>query len=420
MNPSPIASHSNMAATPPMPHPTHTLTIDTVAYGGRGVARLDGQVIFVPGTLPDETVEVTITARHARYSVARLDRVLTASPHRIAPACPLAADGSCAGCAYQHADYPTELQLKQDQFAQQLGTLDDAPPLLPPVGAPQPLGYRNKLVLHTFRKRGRFRLGYVGHDNHQIIDVPACPLASDAINAQLAAIRQDPAATKRLRHEERLTIRQTAADGVCFWPAPKSPTPLPEWLTEQTPYGTVQIPRKSFAQVNPAVAQRMLQEVTAIIAQTAPALVYDLYCGAGLFALAALHAGTSTVVGIDSDGLAITAARRNAVAHGFDTQATFHGCAMEEATDLLANVPDEHGNQLVIIDPPRSGIAPPVRDALIQLTPTGILYVSCAADTMARDARAFLDAGYRIVSTQLFDMFPRTRHFESVTHFTRA
>ena len=399
--------------------PTHTLTVTAVAYGGRGVARLDGQVIFVPGTLPGETVEVTITTRHARYSEARLCRVLTPSPHRIAPACPLAADGSCPGCAYQHADYATELGLKAGQLEEQLERLCEhtVPAILPPVGAPKPLGYRNKLVLHAFRKRGRFRLGYVGHDNRQIIDVPTCPLASEAINQRLGAIRAD-AAIHRLRHEERLTIRETPADGVISWPFPKPATPLPEWLTEQTPCGTIQIPRKSFAQVNPAVAQALLQSVTTIIEATAPTMVYDLYCGAGLFALTALHAGVPTVIGIDSDGLAITAARRNAAAHGFKQQGTFHGRAMEEASDLLGHASHDD-DQLVIIDPPRAGIAAPVRDALIQLAPATIIYVSCAADTMSRDARALLGAGYRIVSTQLFDMFPRTRHFESVTHFTR-
>jgi 23S rRNA (uracil1939-C5)-methyltransferase len=409
-----------MTTSPTPAKKTHTITISDVAYGGRGIARKKRQVIFVPNTLAGETVEVEITTRHKRYSEARLIRILEPSPHRVAPACPLAADGSCPGCVYQHADYAEELRIKASQLDQQLQRIcEQAPPTtLPPVGSPHALGYRNKLVLHAYRKRGRFRLGYVGHDNHQIIDIAACPLASEAINRTLTAIRHDEKAVYRLRHEDRLTIRETAADGVLSWPTPKPAAPLPEWLSEATPFGKIEIPRTSFSQVNPAVSLALQESVSAIVREAAPQVLYDLYCGVGLFALAALHDGVPSVIGIDSDGRAITAARRNAATYGFEQRATFHGCAMEEAIELLAR-DGEETQRLAIVDPPRTGVAAPALEALIRMAPQEIVYVSCAADTMARDAQALLSANYRIVSTQLFDMFPRTRHFESVTRFQR-
>ena len=157
---------------------TVELKIADVVYPGRGLARMDGCVVFVSGVLPGETVSARITRRRKNFAEAELIRIEVPSPRRVEPACPLA--GTCPGCCYQHADYAEELRLKEAQFVnllQRIGRVE-GPDRLPSVPSPAPLGYRNKITLHASPDPGGGRrLGYFAFDNRTVLDVPACPLA---------------------------------------------------------------------------------------------------------------------------------------------------------------------------------------------------------------------------------------------------
>ncbi len=400
------------------------LEIAEIAYGGAGLARAaDGKVCFVAGALPGERVLARVTASHRQYDTARLIEVLAPSRDRIATACPLALQpagrtpcppAACSGCRYQHATYAAELEAKQRQFAAMLAAVPGAPPPVAPLAAPAPLGYRNKLVLHSQFENGTAALGYVMDDNKTVLDVPACPLAVAPINLRLAELRAQPGFLKGLRRDTDLTLRWTEHDGANWWrgAAPERAS----WLVERSALGPLSVPRGSFYQVNSPVADLLMTAVRTRIAAERPARVLDLYCGVGVFALAAASAGVPQVTGVEVDEAALAAAEHNAGRLGVQVKWTAGSARQALRTIADAGVAAE---TTLIVDPPRGGFETGVCEELARARPSAILYISCAPDTMARDAARLAAAGYRIESAQLADMFPRTAHFESLSVFRR-
>jgi len=407
------------------PDPVVDLEIEDVGYRGRGVGRHEGRVVFVPGTIEGEKVRVRITHTHKRFADGQLLELLEPSPARVEPACPLALQPAthagassypCVGCAYQHLDYAAEVAMKQGQLVallKRIGHLEDLP-LAAPVPAPEPQGYRNKITLHGGRFQGAPVLGYVGANNHSVLDVPACGLAHDAINQRLAELRAEEGWLASLRRTTTVQLRHSEADGVSE--SIRGVKRHSAVLTERSPLGDVQVPAGSFYQINPAVADLLFAKVQALIeASTCPSVV-DLYCGVGLFSLAAGLAGKA-VQGIDCDEGVIEAARQNAAARDLEGVVFDIARAEECVVPLLASIRKKE--TLLILDPPRTGLDKLVTEALVAAPPRELIYVSCAPDTLARDLAQLVTAGYEIKQVQLFDMFPRTACFETVVHAIR-
>ncbi len=393
---------------------TVKLEIADVVYPGRGLARMEGCVVFLPGVLPGETVSARITRRRKSFAEAELIRIEDSSPHRIEPACPLA--GTCPGCCYQHADYAEELRLKGEQFVnllQRIGRIEE-PPCLPTVPSPAPLGYRNKITLHASPDPGGgIRLGYFALDNRTVLDVPACPLAAAEINDLLGRLRSDGEFMAGLKGGETLSLRYTPLDGALHWTGGTSPARTR--LTETTCLGPLLVPSKSFFQVNLPIADALVRRLMEVLSEIRPSSVVDLYCGSGIFTLAAGKSGVSAVLGIDRNRPAIRAARANAREHDLP------GVRFESMT-APAGIeyglsPLKPAETALIADPPRAGLSRKIIARIVSHQPAALIYISCAPDTLARDAALLLEAGYRIESTQIFDMFPRTPYFESFTVF---
>ena len=255
------------------------------------------------------------------------------------------------------------------------------------------------------------RLGYVGDDNRTVLEIPACPLARDEINTALAAFRQAPE-FRRLRDGDAVTFRWTAADGAIEWAevraGPPDPPP-PEYLTEQAPFGPVRVPAAGFYQVNPEVATELVRQVTAWFSAAGGGDLLDLYCGAGIFAIACARAGARRTAGIESGRVAVAAAVENA--HFHHVQVRFDCQEMRAAARAkFGEFPMT--DTTVIVDPPRQGLEPEVAQALVAAQPRRICYVSCDPATLTRDLKLILPAGYALRAARLFDMFPRTAHFE--------
>lgn len=393
------------------------VTIHEVAYPGRAVARHDGQIVFLTGAWPGERVRARITRRHARHLEAELVEVLEPSPDRRSAACPLAE--RCPGCRYQTLDYAAEVACKAAQLGSllaRIGGLRDLP-AIETRAAPAALGYRNKLVLHADAGDPPAALGYVAEDNASVFDVPACPLAHPALNTLLAARRADPDFRRALRPHARATFRHTAADGALAWIGPADPAAPP--LTEATPMGPVRVPRGGFFQVNPTVAGRLLETVGAWArAIEAVELIVDAYAGAGVMGFAAARARSAAVRAIESEAAGLRAACANAAALGI-ADYTARAATTEAALGgALADAP--LARTLLIVDPPRTGLAPAVTRAIARRPPAWLLYVSCAPDTLARDLRALAAGGYRPERLALHDMFPRTPYFETAVWLARA
>jgi len=405
-------------------HGTIELRIADVVYHGKGLARVDGCVVFIPNVLPGEVVLARITKQRKSFAEAELQSIIQPSPLRIDPACPLA--GTCPGCCYQHMDYAEELRLKCSQHVdilKRIGQVQD-PCCLPSTPSPVTTGYRNKISLHaahspspegTTDDHGDILLGYYGTDNMTVIDVPSCHLAAADLNSLLADLRGDSKFMTTLSPRQTVTLRRTDKDGAICWAAGTRPSKTR--LIEATSLGELRVPYDSFFQVNGPVTGLLTSYIMELLRADRPSAVVDLYCGVGPLALAAGKAGVPAVLGIDSDTSAIRAAKRNSAGHnlpGVEFVAMQVERGLEQALEPL-----ESDKTVLIVDPPRCGLSKDVTGLISSAGPARMIYVSCASDTLARDIARLSGAGYGVISTQVFDMFPRTPHFESITVLVR-
>jgi 23S rRNA (uracil1939-C5)-methyltransferase len=173
------------------------------------------------------------------------------------------------------------------------------------------------------------------------------------------------------------------------------------------------VPRDSFSQINTGVARTLAERIIALLKTNVPSVVIDLYCGAGLFSFAAAEAGVTRIFGIDNDPSAVRAAQRNANTRNLNGCVFLARSAEAGLGEVLRSVSAQ--GTTAIVDPSRRGLDKVVVDLLAAAKLSKIIYVSCAPDTMARDVAHLCHSGYRVVSAQLMDMFPRTAYFESVT-----
>ena len=387
-----------------------SVPVSRIAFGGDGVGRLpDGKVCFIPGALPGETVRAEITHEAKSFSRARVLDVLTASPERIKPDCPLA--GTCPGCAYRHAAYDCELEWKNRQFTDFLSRGNPAAGdinFLPPLGSPSRNGCRNKLTFVC--ENGAFC--YRGLDNKTAVPVKDCPLGHPAIRELLAS------ATPSADGEKR-TFRRTLHDGALD-------SGSEEWqnithLTEQLgPFGEFRVPKASFFQVNSEMSPKLAERVLTLLKETETQQLLELYCGVGVFSILATEAIPNLKArAVELDKAAIDAAKHNAAQHGVADRCTFLAADAGEAFHTLASSCDP-AKSCVLVDPPRTGLPASLTHEIGQFDPEAVLYVSCGPDTLRRDADRLAQFGFRIQSAGMIDMFPATGHFESVTLFRRC
>ena len=383
------------------------IAIESVAYGGEAIGRLaSGKVCFVPGGLPGEELEVSIIQEKKSFARAKLVRIIRSSPERITPHCRFFQEAECPGCAYLHCPYPRELQFKQQQlsdFLQRDGLLDNGV-LAEPFAAPQREFYRNKLKLHSSGSN----FAMVARDNETLIAIDRCPLAVPEINAALADTALPPAGTS-------VCWRYTQHDGVHAFTGKKCPRGT-GWLSENLPgAGIFKVPLDGFFQTNPAVAAELVRRVVGMISDSKLTRLIELYCGVGVFSIAAAEALPElTATGIELNPGAIKAARWNAHRHGVEKRCRFFA---GDAGKMLKKSGDISGSCL-LVDPPRSGLSSETLNNIVAAKPGKIIYISCAADTLRRDLVLFKQAGWLLKSAALLDMFPGTAHFETVAVLT--
>jgi 23S rRNA (uracil1939-C5)-methyltransferase len=265
------------------------------------------------------------------------------------------------------------------------------------------------MVLHASKDDSGTKLGYVAADNTSILDIERCPLAVQPLNDILSSRRADPSFMASLRSDQDVWFRHTSINGPLSWMDRHPPL---KFLTERTVAGPLLMPPEGFFQVNTAVANDVLIHVTRIVKNKKPEMVLDLYSGAGLFAMATAQAGVPDCRGVEIDNASVQCARQNAAALNLKNLKFSSGSAEDAMRGLPT--PDIRRPTMIIMDPPRRGLEKQLLQTLTGKRPNWLLYISCAPDTLARDLAKLRDAGYRVESIRLFDMFPRTMHFETV------
>ncbi len=401
--------------------------LSNMVFGGAAFGRLaDGRAIFVPYALPDERVQVEITEQKPHHAWGRLLKVLEASPLRIAPRCPHF--GECGGCHYQHLPYEEQVSLKarllQEQW-QRLGGFDELPPL-EVYHSPRAWHYRNSIQFHLTSEG---KLGFQRARSHATFAVQHCFLPLEPLVGLWEQIELDPAAGI-----ERITVRCDSDENLMLILESES-VETPEVSVEELPISVVhlspagslviagseylwmeikgqrlRLSAGAFFQVNPAVAEQIVDYLLAHLHFSAADTLVDVYCGGGLYSRF-LAPQVGRLIGIESSPFACRDFEVNLDA--------FEGVELYEATaeQVLPNL--EFQPQIVLLDPPRSGLSKSVRQALMRLAPPQIAYISCDPATFARDAGYLAQAGYQAAHLAFFDMFPQTYHIETVGIFRR-
>lgn len=386
-------------------HQEIELKITSLTNLGVGVARHgeESWVVFVPFALPEETVVARVFRNHKNYSEADLVRVITPSPNRVDPVCPLF--GECGGCQYQNFSYPAQLQWKRQQVEELLQRMANVSPEVSPViESPIQYGYRSKLTPH-FQKPRQGELSDIGFlkvgRRFDLVDVPSCPIAMDAINEHLPLLRES-VRSKASTYKRGATLLLRADSNTVHTDTEAVAVETVEGLTFSFKAG-------EFFQNNPYILPKFTSFVREQAAATGNRFLIDAYCGSGLFALTAARA-FKRVAGIEVSEPAIQWAKSNARENGIDNADFVNGSA--EA--IFAGVDFQGSETTVIIDPPRKGSNDAFLCQLFQFAPARVVYVSCNPATQMRDLISFLEAGYTIANVQPFDLFPQTRHLECI------
>ena len=409
------------------------LKIDNIAFGGDGVGRIDNTVCFVPGVAKGEFVEVKIIKEKKNYLRAKLLKVIDASSERIEVVCPYAVIPTtnrgadfCPGCAYLHLNYAEELRIKHQQFIDMLGRIgnidinDESININDIVGSEKDLHYRNKITLHAqLEGRERF-LGYIKSDNENVVDIEECAIADEMINKQLAELRANKSFFHSLHREMSLTLKKITnkkgEDEVLYWR--NNPKENASWVRQLTVFGDFSTPLGSFQQVNQSVADKLMKKVHDLIKSLMSNCdiknVVDLYCGSGLFAMVAAEAGIKNITGIEVDEKAVAAANFNLKRYELGDNVQFLAGKVEKLLKNFKSLNDL-SKSVLIVDPPRGGLHRKVVEVLREMPFVKIIYISCAPNTLCRDLKAFIAKNWQIEETGVFDMFPRTGHFESLT-----
>jgi len=436
------------------------LTIDKLIYGGNGLARLPadekgpGKAVFLPFVLEGERVEAEIIEHKPGFARARAEKIIEASPHRIAPGCPYF--GQCGGCHYQHAGYDHQLEIKSAilrETIRRVAKLELAQEIR--VHASPPWNYRNRTRL---RLRTRpFVLGYNRLRGSELMAIEQCPISSPLINRAIATLwelgRADKVSADVTEIEffanaddtqllAELTVQETGwgrgrksdllqfvralraalpeITGVAVFhataqgglerediPAELQQTFGADHLLYSTAAANYQVSAGSFFQTNRFLTDKLVELVTE---GRSGDYALDLYAGTGLFSLM-LSQSFREVGAVEAAPFSFHDLRQNC-----PSNVTGYRVAVEK---FLTHLPEGAKADLVVVDPPRAGLGEKVARVLLSTGTPRITYVSCDPATLARDLTVLVKSGYRIEEVHLVDLFPQTFHIESVLQLVR-
>jgi 23S rRNA (uracil1939-C5)-methyltransferase len=429
-----------------------TLDVESLAYGGKGIARRNGYVVFVAGALPGDRVTAEVTKAKRGYAEAAARQILRESPDRVAPRCDHGGE-PCPGAPWQGLAYEQQLGHKQSQVEDaltRLGGLEgfDLEPIEPAV---ERWRYRNKLEYSFGERDGELVLGFHARGRWDlIVDAEDCQLASERNNAKRNELRDWARASGLPAFDRRgaegvlrnLVVREGRRTGQLQSRLVTSPAEIPrppvdlhtiaegtsdavdgptgalgaEYLEEELCGLRFRISHRAFFQTNTEMAERLYGIAAEMADLGGGERVFDLFCGIGTLGLS-LAGRAGEVWGIEIVREAIVDAKENARLNSIENARFRSGDARKEIRPLLAEAgkPD-----LVVVDPPRAGLSKKVVRRVIECGAPRIVYVSCNPTTLAPNAAQLAEAGYRLRRVRPVDMFPQTPHIECVAVLERG
>jgi len=441
------------------PKQTFPLTIKRLGINGEGVGYFKKQVVFVPGALPGEEVVVEATKIHPKFAEAKIKKIRRPSPYRVKPICPVYAQ--CGGCQLQHLQYDQQLKEKRDIVIQALerhtklpvGQLD----IRETIGMEDPWGYRNKSSFQVGAKDGKVLAGLYGLNSHRLIHIDQCAVQHSQTNEATAIVRQILEELQiPIYHEKtrkgiirtivtRVGVQTGELQVILITSQKELPKKelliaeiqkrLPnvksivqningektslifgeetlklageEYIQETLGDLQFELSARTFFQLNPVQTVKLYNEVKKAAQLTGKEKVVDAYCGVGTIGLW-LADQAAEVRGMDVIPESIEDAKKNAKRHGFTNTKYVPGKAEEVLPKWVKKgwQPD-----VIVVDPPRTGLDRQLIQTILQVTPAKLIYVSCNPSTLAKDIQD-LSSKYEVSYIQPVDMFPQTAHVE--------
>ena len=434
----------------------HRVRVDNCTAEGDGVARVDGMAVFVHGALRGELVDIRIVGHNAAW--AGVERLVEPSPERREPDCPYYVN--CGGCCFRHASYEEELEVKRRRVEDALRRIGGVDITIDTIhGAASPDRYRNKAQFPVAQGP---KVGFYRPRTHQVVDIKDCLLQPPQCSALAEALRRWMAAHNIPAYDEKrhtglarhLYVRTNqAGEALCclvvnaptgqalpfeeeLVSALRSSLPSPtgvvlnynpartnvvlgrefrtlwgrDWLEDTLCGLAFRLSPRSFYQVNRDQCEILYGLAAEFAGLAGTETVLDLYCGIGTISLVmAKHAGR--VVGVEVVPEAVEDAKENARRNGIANAEFWCGDASDAAKRLLGQ-----GLRpgVVVVDPPRKGLAEDVVNTVAAMGPDRVVYVSCDPATLARDVKRFGALGYAVKRAEAVDMFPRTGHVETM------
>jgi 23S rRNA (uracil1939-C5)-methyltransferase len=422
------------------------LEIETLVYGGRGLARSNGYVVFVAGALPGDRVRAEITKPKRAFAEARSIELLSPSPDRVPDRCRHEGE-PCPGAPWQGLAYERQLAHKQEQVddaLRRIGGLDgfELEPIEPAI---EGWRYRNKLEYSFGDRDGEPVLGFHARGRWDVVvDVEDCMLASERGNAVRNEVREWAQGETISAHDRRsgegilrnLIVREGRRTGQIQTRLVTSPGRFPkppvdlhtvidgpsggtdgptgvlgaERLTEELSGLRIELSHGAFFQTNTEMAERLYGVVGEFAGLLGRERVFDLYCGIGTIGLT-LAPDAGEVWGLEIVPEAVTDAERNSEANRIGNA---HFLAANARTGVGPLLEQAGRPDVVVIDPPRSGLSQKIVRRVIECSSPRIVYVSCNPTTLAPNAAQLVEAGYRLRRVKPVDMFPQTPHIECV------
>ncbi len=418
--------------------------IQAMAFGGEGILRYHGFVVFVPFTAVGDLISCRITEVKRSFGKGVLVSLLKSSHDRTPPLCPYF--GTCGGCQLQHLNEPAQLNYKLEAVLDALKRIGHLQ--LPSVDiepATSKWAYRRHITLHLKPKGQGFEAGYIGQDHHSLVVVQTCPIFNEPFATILEELQvlvsqlDNPEKEEgrvillknhreqfifsfqfRFLSSQNLKIMQDALQHSPFLAGvlvqtPKESISIGDPYCEQKFEGlNFRFSPRSFIQNHPEQSAKIYRQICRITGRLPPQKILDLYCGFGITTLLLSKQGHQ-VTGIECNSEAIKLAQENKALNHLKNVQFIEG----DVEKLLPKWQNTHQSDFILVNPPRQGLAKRVVEVLLQAKPHHIVYVSCMPSTLARDLGILCQNTYEVHECTAYDMFPQTAHVETLVYLRK-
>jgi len=373
--------------------------IDSVAFGGEGVGRVDNLVVFVPFSAPGDELEIEITQRKKKFARGKIIKIVEPSEARETPLCRYY--GQCGGCCYQHIKYESQLVLKKKQVIdafEKIGGIA-APPVGDIVASPKMYHYRGKAQLHAARVGGGVKIGFMDVSGGRIVDIGRCEIVEESINGKIVDLRTD-----------ELLLACPEGEYTIWSGEPFHPAGGKERVSRLVKSKEFLAPYEGFFQANLFLIETLVDEVCRAAEKGKINTLIDAYCGCGLFSVF-LARCADKIIGMERDAASVKCARINAE-NAQAKNVEFTCGRVEKILSEKNHVAEKI--DMIVLDPPRAGCGRDVMAGILELGPEMVVYISCNPATAARDVKCLHEGGYELLSLLPLDMFPQTQHIEII------